>query len=243
MLVCAPCVMLFPQVVHAAEVLASGAIGTPELGTRLGLRRRAALGGLRLRSLAVLLGRRRPAGRHGGLSTARDRRPDRAGARVAALELAHARRIQVDDGPHGGPACARRGGRQLAAGAGAGGGLPASVEANFCTARDRGAGARDARRRGHARAQPARRLASRCGVFSRRASGTRRTSRTSARRGPITCSASSTWWSASPAARAPRSRRRARDPRAGGDRGGARPRGRASGTRSTIASTRRDVPA
>jgi predicted dehydrogenase len=28
-LVCAPCVMLFPQVVHAAEVLASGAIGTP----------------------------------------------------------------------------------------------------------------------------------------------------------------------------------------------------------------------
>jgi predicted dehydrogenase len=28
-LVCAPCVMLFPQVVHAAEVLASGAVGTP----------------------------------------------------------------------------------------------------------------------------------------------------------------------------------------------------------------------
>jgi predicted dehydrogenase len=28
-LVCAPCVMLFPQVVHAAEVLASGALGTP----------------------------------------------------------------------------------------------------------------------------------------------------------------------------------------------------------------------
>ncbi len=28
-LVCAPCVMLFPQVAHAAEVLASGAIGTP----------------------------------------------------------------------------------------------------------------------------------------------------------------------------------------------------------------------
>jgi len=28
-LVCAPCVMLFPQVVHAAEVLASGAVGAP----------------------------------------------------------------------------------------------------------------------------------------------------------------------------------------------------------------------
>ena len=173
-----------------------------ELGTSLGLRRRAALGGLRLRSLAVLLGRRRAAGRHGGLSAGRDRRADRAGGARGGRQLAHARRrSRSPTGPRPGGACRSR---WTTTGSSCWSCAAASRHRWRRTSaprRPRRPSSRSAATRARSRSACST-SPSRCGC-SPRASGTRRACRTSARQAPITCSASSSWSSASRAAREP----------------------------------------
>ena len=136
-----------------------GRSGHAELGASLGLRRRAALGGLRLRSLAVLLGRRRAAGRHGGLSAGRDRRADRSGRARGRRQLAHARlRSRSPTGPRPGVRVPVEVDDNWQLVLELRGGVPGLGGGELLRPGDRGARARDPRRRGHARAQPARRL-------------------------------------------------------------------------------------
>ena len=132
-LVCAPCVMLFPQVVHAAEVLASGAIGTPSSVRASAFGGAPPWEGYASDPSPFFSADGGPLRRHGGLSTGSDRRPDRASGARGGGQLAHARCVRGRRGS------ARRAcvcpSRWTTTGSwcwSCVGGVPASVEANFC---------------------------------------------------------------------------------------------------------------
>jgi predicted dehydrogenase len=169
-LVCAPCVMLFPQVVHAAEVLASGVIGTPSSV------RASAFGGappwegyasdptpffsaeggplvdMAVYPLAAIAGLIAPVARVSAVSSRTRDSFDVAEGPAAGVRVP----VEVDDN------------WQLLLELQ--GGVLASVEANFCAQATRPPSWRSAATR-HARAQPARRLRAGAAVRRRRVAG------------------------------------------------------------------------